>query len=91
MQFEFDPANSLSNKLKHGIDFEEAQELWNFPGLVARSDRGDEARFVRIAPSPDGIYWTAAFTKREDRIRIISVRRSREEEKETYERKIERG
>ena len=91
VQFEFDPDKSRSNKLKHGIDFEQAQELWNFPGLVVRSDRGDEERFARIAPTADGILWTAAFAKREDKIRIISVRRARKEEKELYERKTEGG
>jgi len=87
VEFEFDPEKSLSNKLKHGIDFEEAQELWDFPSLVAPSDRGDEARYVRIAPSGEGKFWTAAFAKRGDRIRLISVRRSRKEEREVYERK----
>ena len=91
MEFEFDPEKSQSNKLKHGIDFDEAQELWNLPGLVARSDRGDEERFVRIAPSAEGIFWTAAFVKRGQKIRIISVRRSRKEEREAYERKTEGG
>ncbi len=28
MIFEYDPAKSLSNKEKHGIDFEEVTELW---------------------------------------------------------------
>jgi hypothetical protein len=28
MKFEFDPNKSASNKIKHGIDFEEAQKLW---------------------------------------------------------------
>jgi uncharacterized DUF497 family protein len=87
VQFEFDPDKSRSNKLKHGIDFDEAKELWNFPGIVGRSDRGDEVRFVRIAPSAEGIFWTAAFVERGERIRLISVRRSRKEERETYERK----
>ena len=91
VQFEFDPEKSKSNKLKHGIDFEQAQELWNFPGLVARSDRGDDVRFVRIAPTVEGIFWTAAFAKRGDKVRIISVRRSRKEEREAYERKTEGG
>ena len=31
MEFEFDPEKSLANKLKHGIDFDEAQELWRDP------------------------------------------------------------
>ncbi len=28
IEFEFDPAKSASNKLKHAIDFKEARELW---------------------------------------------------------------
>ena len=32
--FEFDSSKSDSNRLKHGIDFEEAQALWNDPMLL---------------------------------------------------------
>jgi uncharacterized DUF497 family protein len=91
VEFEFDPDKSRINKIKHGIDFEQARELWSFTGLVVRSDRGNEVRFVRIAPSAEGILWTAAFVERGDRIRIISVRRSRKEERESYERKRTEG
>jgi uncharacterized DUF497 family protein len=31
MTFEFDPLKSSSNKVKHGIDFEEARYLWLDP------------------------------------------------------------
>jgi uncharacterized DUF497 family protein len=31
MRFEFDAAKSAANKLKHGIDFVEAQALWADP------------------------------------------------------------
>jgi uncharacterized protein len=44
MQFEFDPKKSEGNKLKHGIDFVEAQGLWLVPGIIARSDRVAEVR-----------------------------------------------
>ena len=30
-EFEFDPAKSEANLLKHGIDFTEAQTLWRIP------------------------------------------------------------
>ena len=29
MSFEYDPVKSESNKLKYGINFEEAKALWN--------------------------------------------------------------
>ncbi|MDR1264278.1 MAG: BrnT family toxin [Propionibacteriaceae bacterium] len=28
LRFEWDPAKSASNKLKHGVDFEEANAMW---------------------------------------------------------------
>ena len=31
MKFEYDDNKSKSNKVKHGIDFVEAQELWHDP------------------------------------------------------------
>jgi len=34
MDFEYDPDKSRANKAKHGIDFEEAQALWDDPDLL---------------------------------------------------------
>jgi len=34
MQFEFDTEKSKRNGEKHGIDFHEAQELWDDPDLI---------------------------------------------------------
>ena len=34
MEFEFDVRKSRSNKKKHGIDFVEAQRLWNDPDVI---------------------------------------------------------
>lgn len=83
--FEFDPAKSQANKEKHGIDFVEAQALWDDPGLLEIPARtSDEERFVLIGLIADK-HWSAVVTYREDRIRIISVRRSRKEEVVAYE------
>lgn len=85
MKFEFDPNKSASNKTKHGIDFEEAQELWNDPHLLEIEARStDEPRFLLIG-TIEGKYWSAVVTYRDDKVRIISVRRSRKEEVEVYE------
>ena len=84
-EFEFDERKSLSNKAKHGIDFVEAQELWDDIDLLdipARTE--DEPRSVVIGRIEDK-HWSAIITYRGDKIRIISVRRSRTEEKELYE------
>jgi uncharacterized DUF497 family protein len=85
MEFEFDPRKSAANKRKHGIDFVEAQALWDDPDLIeipARTE--DEPRFLVVGMIV-GKHWSGVITYRDDRIRIISVRRSRKEEVEIYE------
>ena len=84
-EFEFDTEKSLRNREKHGIDFLEAQQLWDDPDLLeipAKTE--DEARFLvigMIGPK----HWSGVITYRNENIRIISVRRSRTEEVELYE------
>jgi len=85
MTFQYDSEKSLSNLDRHGIDFEEAQFLWEDPNMIevhARSS--DEARSLVIARYRDR-HWSAVGTYRADEIRIISVRRSRNAEVELYE------
>jgi len=85
MEFEFDPTKSNSNKEKHGIDFDEAQTLWNDPDLIEIPvNTSDEPRFLVIG-NISGKYWSGVITYRSEKIRIISVRRSRKEEVEIYE------
>ena len=85
MGFTFDPRKSGRNFAKHGIDFIEAQRLWDDPNLLeipARTE--DEPRSIVIGQI-DAKHWSAVITYRADDIRIISVRRSREEEVALYE------
>ena len=85
MEFEYDQSKSLSNKAKHGIDFEQAQALWDDPDLleIPARTRG-ESRFLVIGLI-EGKHWSGIVTYRKNIIRIISVRRSRAEEVEIYE------
>ena len=85
MEFEFDESKSQANKSKHGIDFVEAQALWMdkaFVEIPARTE--DEPRFV-VVGMISGKHWSAVITYRGERVRLISVRRSRVEEVEIYE------
>ncbi len=83
--FEFDPRKSRKNKEKHGIDLEEAQDLWNDPDLLEIPARTkDESRFL-VVGLIEKKHWSAIITYRDGQIRIISVRRSREEEIALYE------
>lgn len=84
-EFEFDIQKSRSNKKKHGIDFIEAQTLWEDTDHIEIPARTtDEERHLLIGKISDK-YWSAIFTYRDEKIRIISVRRSRKEEVEIYE------
>lgn len=85
MEFEFDENKSGSNKTKHGIDFYEAQELWDDPFLIEVPVKtSDEPRFLVIGKISEK-HWSAVITYRSDMVRIISVRRSRKEEIAIYE------
>jgi len=85
MEFEFDPAKSKSNKKKHGIDFYEAQELWNDSDFIEIPLKTiDEPRFLVIGRISEK-HWSAIITYRSENIRIISIRRSRKEEVDIYE------
>ena len=85
MAFEFDARKSDRNLAKHGIDFIEAQQLWDDSDLLeipARTE--DEPRWIVIGKIGDK-HRSAVITYRGDDVRIISVRRSRVEEVALYE------
>lgn len=85
MEFEFDPNKSATNQAKYNIDFIEAQKLWTDTNCVEIPARTtDEPRFLIIGKIADK-HWSAVITYRSDKIRIISVRRSRTEEVNIYE------
>lgn len=85
MNYEFDPKKSESNKSKHGIDFTEAQALWDDPDLIEIPAKTiDEPRYMVIGKIKDK-HWSGIITFRNEDIRIISVRRARPEEVEIYE------
>jgi hypothetical protein len=85
MIFEFDPGKSAMNNKKHGIDFYQAQALWDDPDLIEIPAKiADEPRFLIIGIIA-GNHWSAVITYRGDSVRLISVRRSRKEEIGIYE------
>ena len=85
MRFEYDPDKSAENKRKHSIDFEEAQALWMDSALVEIPARtSGEPRWLLIGKIGERL-WSAVVTRREENIRLISVRRSRDEEVRIYE------
>ena len=85
IEFEFDKRKSQINKNKHGIDFIEAQTLWEDTDRIEIPAKTiDEERYLLIGKISDKC-WSAILTYRGEKVRIISVRRSRKEEVEIYE------
>ena len=85
MEFEFDTGKSNTNRQKHGIDFIEGELLWEDPDrVVIPAKTTDEPRYLMIGKIGEK-FWSAVFTYRHEKIRIISVRRSRDEEVDIYE------
>ena len=85
IKFEFDEKKSQSNLEKHGIDFVDAKQLWDDTDLLEIPAKTvDEPRSLVIGMISDN-HWSGVITYRGNRIRIISVRRSRKEEVTLYE------
>jgi uncharacterized DUF497 family protein len=67
------------------VDFEEAQALWQDAALIeVPAQAMDEPRWLAIAKWSDQ-HGSAVFRRRSERIRLISVRRARDEEVKIYE------
>jgi uncharacterized protein len=85
MIFEFDEQKSSTNKSKHGIDFIEAQQIWNDPERVEIPARTTEEPRIMIIGRIGLSIWAGIYTIRNKNIRLISVRKARKDEKEIYE------
>ena len=89
-EFEWDPAKASSNLIKHGVDFVEAETVFQDPFARVIDDpdhSADECREIIIGYSNVRHLLFVAFAARGARIRIISVRRATREERKIYEEK----
>lgn len=91
IEFEWDQEKNKGNQIKHGVSFERAVEIWENEYVdvedVARSEEG-ERRDATIGWI-EGKIFTAIWTKRSGKIRLISVRRARENEERIFTQKIQ--
>ena len=83
--FEFDLKKSESNQKKHGIDFFDAQEILQDTDFIEITAKSDGEPRALVIGKIGGKHWSAIITYRKDKIRIISVRRSRDSEVALYE------
>jgi len=81
--FDWDEQKNELNRVKHGIDFDDAIEVFYGPIILRRSDRNNEERWLAIGKSHDRII-SVIFTHRSELIRIISARHPRRNEERAY-------
>lgn len=88
MKFEWDPHKAASNRLKHGVSFQESASVLGDPLSITYHDpdhSATEHRFITVGMSPSGQVIMVAYTDRGDNIRIISARRTTRQERKHYE------
>jgi len=69
------------------MDFVRAQLLWRAERRIVVPARSTDEPREAIIAMLDGSLWTAIYTMRGPAIRIISVRRARNEEREGYDKR----
>lgn len=86
--FEWDENKEKSNFRKHGISFSEGESVFYDSNSLTMPDPDhsiEEQRFIDIGTSNKNRILVVVYTEREDRIRIISVRKATNAERKKYE------
>jgi uncharacterized protein len=92
MEFEWDEAKRRVNLAKHAIDFVDAKEIWQGDVLEVPSSQSHHAEPGHLAYGlMSGRVITVVFTRRGDRLRLISARRARHHERQAYQNAFGRG
>ena len=85
MEFEWDNEKNDKNIEKHGLDFSDVALVFDNPVLEYEDNRKNygEKRFFGIGILR-GIEISVVYTRRRKKIRIISARRARKDERKRY-------
>jgi uncharacterized DUF497 family protein len=83
MPFEWDAAKRLSNVAKHGIDFEDAKQVFADPRHFTSPSTAHPDRHVAIG-MVQGRVIAVVFAQRGDTIRVISARAASRAERSRY-------
>ena len=93
MEFEWDEDKNQSNIVKHGIDFEQAKEIFKDPNLLTyedtRFDYGETRKIsigqLLLTTQQRIIIALVVYTDRNGIIRLISARKANKRERKEYE------
>lgn len=92
-RLEWDEGKNRSNRLKHGISFEKAGDLFangaDYVEIFDDKHSLDEDRFICIGPIPSGIVVVVVTEPAENVVRLISARSATRREALLYRSFIE--
>ncbi|MFZ0051063.1 MAG: BrnT family toxin [Desulfobaccales bacterium] len=89
MKLEWDEAKRRSNYKKHGLDFRDAEKIFEKPMVTAADNRQEygEERYISLGMIEDLVV-VIVHTARSESTRIISLRKAKLKERQAYEEKI---
>ena len=85
MEFEWDEAKRVSNIAKHGLDFVRIARLLDGPHVTKRASGAHGEERLLLTGKLDGRAVTAVATWRGEKMRIISLRSARNDERRGYQ------
>ena len=92
VRFEWDPVKARTNRRKHGVSFEDAMHVFEYPYALFDQDVTDEAgeqRWRALGLAEGVVLLLVAHTVREEGvdegIRLISARRATRKERSRYD------
>lgn len=91
IKFEWDENKNKSNRKKHSVWFEEAQQVFDDPNAILYFDKdhsSDEDRYVLLGLSNTRLLVVIHVQINNKTIRLISARKATKKEKVTYEKRI---
>ena len=87
--FDWDDGNILKNEIKHNLKWQTIEELFFNEPLVVVEDKKysdeTECRCLALGYVNDGRLISVIFTKRDNKIRVISARAMSKKERKFYE------
>ncbi|MBM2815778.1 MAG: hypothetical protein HW421_2540 [Ignavibacteria bacterium] len=92
MDLEWDENKNAQNIKKHGIDFNNIADTFDTEMLIKRDERENygEDRFIGIGKIKN-IEIVIVWTKRDEKIRIISARQANKKERKSYNDKTNKN
>lgn len=93
LAFEWDETKNKTNRLKHGIWFEEARTVFDDPNgrlFFDKDNSATEARFILLGYSSSNrlLVVPHSYRKGDQVVRIISARKATPKERQYYEERV---